>query len=200
MDTDVVRGLLGLLFACGRLERIRGPIRSRYRAVFEGGEGETEFMEEKRSEFCRYFPSRATVRPYRTSVRESGRRTTVLRLRILSPRLQPLFNLLYPYGQQRITRAALELLGGRAAAWLWAQGARQVEDGFELSRVGATEAEAKLVAGWLSMLSGAEAEPTLLYQKPRLHLQPGQAALLQGLLLPYAPVSRRHLFLPDLQP
>lgn len=200
MDTDVVRGLLGLLLGCGRLERIRGPVRSQYRAVLEGGEGETEFLEEKRAEFCRYFPTRASVRTYQTSVRDSGRRTTVLRLRVTSSRLQPLFNLLYPYGQQRITRAALELLGGRAAAWLWAENARQVEDGFELGRVGGTEAEAQLVAGWLSMLASAESTPVLHYQKPRLHFDPAQATLLQGSLLPYAPASRRWLFLPPLQP
>ena len=197
LDTDSVRGLLGLLLADGRLERVRAPTRSRIRAVLEGGVGETLFLEEKAAEFCRFLPTRSQIRRYRTGERESGNRTTVLRFRVQSQRLRPIYNLLYPYGRRQITPPALELLGGRAAAWLWAEGAKPLESGgFMLRRVGQEDEEALLLSSWLRMLTSAESDLCTLYQAPRLLFDDRQAALLQTSLLPYAPLSRRQLFLP----
>jgi len=46
------------------------------------------------------------------------------------------------------------------------------------------------------MLTSAESDLCTLYQAPRLLFDDRQAALLQTSLLPYAPLSRRQLFLP----
>lgn len=203
MDTDATRGLLGLFLADGHLHRIRTPTRYRIRAVIEGGEGEIDFLDEKAAELRRYIPTAAAIGRYQTSQRDSGNRTTVCRLRVTSDALQPIYNLLYPRGCRQITQPALELLGGRAAAWLWAENARPLTGGaFALKRVGATGSEALLIAGWLRMLTGAQGEPygqdpqQRLRRKPRLLFQTQQAAHLQTALLPYAPASRRSLFLP----
>lgn len=201
VDTDAARGLLGLFLADGRLERIRAPVRSRIRAVFEGGVGETDFLEEKVAEFRRFIPTSSSICRYQTSQREGGGRTTVLRFRAQSQQLRPIYNLLYPYGSRQITPPALELLGGRAAAWLWAEAARPLPDGgFVLRRAGGEPEEARLLASWLRMLTGAKPELCGGHQRPRLLLQPEQAALIQTALLPYAPLSRRQLFLPSLPP
>jgi hypothetical protein len=130
VDTDAARGLLGLFLADGRLERIRAPVRSRIRAVFEGGVGETDFLEEKVAEFRRFIPTRSSIGHYQTSQREGGGRTTVLRFRAQSQQLRPIYNLLYPYGSRQITPPALGIarraggglaLGGsgQAAARWW---------------------------------------------------------------------------------
>ena len=199
LDTDSVRGLLGLFLADGRLEQVRAPVRPRISAIIEGGTGETDFLEEKVAELRRFLPTRAQIRQYQTSQRESGNRTTVLRFRVHGQKLRPIYNLLYPYGRRQITSPALELLGGRAAAWLWAEGAKPLESGgFMLRRVGYEEDEALLLSSWLRMLTGAESELCTLYQSPRLLYGADQAALLQTSLLPYAPLSRRQLFLPPL--
>jgi hypothetical protein len=201
LDTDAARGLLGLFLADGRLERIRAPARSRIRAVLEGGVGETDFLEEKVAEFRRFIPTNAAIRHYQTSRRDSGARTTVLRFRAQDQRLRPIYNLLYPHGSRQITSPALELLGGRAAAWLWAEAAKPLEfGGFVLRRAGTEPEEALLLAGWLRMLTGAKAEFCGSHRRPRLLLCSEQAALLQTALLPYAPLSRRQLFLPPLAP
>jgi len=203
LDTDATRGLLGLFLADGHLHRIRTPTRYRIRAVIEGSEGEIDFLDEKAAELRRYIPTTATLRRYQTSTRESGNRTTVCRLRVTSDALQPIYNLLYPRRRRQVTQPALELLGGRAAAWLWAENTRPLSSGsFLLKRVGSQEDEALLVAGWLRMLTGAQGEiwdqdpQQRLRQKPRLLFNQQQAAHLQTALLPYAPVSRRSLFLP----
>lgn len=201
MNTDSVRGLLGLFLADGRLERVRAPVRPRICAVIEGGAGETDFLEEKVAELRRFLPTKAQIRHYQTSQRDSGNRTTVLRFRVHGQKLQPIYNLLYPYGHRQITSPALELLGGRAAAWLWAEAAKQLESGgFVLRRAGSEPEEALLLAGWLRMLTGARAELCDSHRRPRLLLCPEQAALMQTALLPYAPLSRRQLFLPPLLP
>jgi len=201
LDTDAARALLGLFLADGRLELIRAPVRSRIRAVFEGGVGETDFLEEKIAEFRRFIPTGSGIRQYQSSRREGGGRTTVLRFRAQSQQLRPIYNLLYPYGSRQITPPALELLGGRAAAWLWAEGAKPLEfGGFVLRRVGSQKEEALLLASWLRMLTGAKPELCVTRRRPRLLLTPDQAALVQSALLPYAPASRRQLFLPPLLP
>jgi hypothetical protein len=167
-----------------------------------GGAGERTFLEEKAEEIRRWIPTTARIADYETRARDSGRTTTVLRFRFTSDKLAPVYNLLYPYGEREITGPALEFLGGRAAAWLWAEGAKAL-DGREylLRRVGQTESEAQLVRGWLQMLTGAQS--VVVYPRdgrghgkglPRLHFESDQVCRLQATLLPYAPAARPQLF------
>lgn len=208
MDTEHVRSLVGLLLADGRLERMRGPVRSQIRAVFDGGVGEKDFLQEKADELLRALPrtnarsQMPEIRVHQTIARSNGSTTTVLRFRVSDTRLRLIYNLLYPRGRKCITPQALELVGGRAAAWLWAEGARLVKQGWVLRRVGRSAAEGQLLRDWLQLLTGTSAvllEPGddgRQGRSPRLLFEPAQAALLQSALLPYAPTSRRHLFIP----
>lgn len=196
MDTAGVKSLLGLCLAGGYLSYCRRPAKSFVRATFASGIRDREFLEEKVAELRQFVPTKGTITPYQTATRESGNRTTVLRFRLSSSALRPIYNLLYPSGEREITRPALELLGGRAAAWLWAEGCRIGPDGALLSHVGSLQDESLLVAGWLELLTGASPELVTTYARPRLHFDPGQTRLAQQALLPYAPQSRRHLFLP----
>lgn len=194
LDTVDVRGLLGLLFADGSLTYHHGPTRDHVRATLNAGAGERDFLEEKVAEVREFIPTQARIIPYQTRERDSGNRTTVLRFRFTSGKLKPIYNLLYPSGEREITRPVLELLGGRAAAWLWAEGARIRSNGATLRRVGNLTDEARLISGWLQLITGAESEVTTDQIRPRLFFHPRQAQILQGALLPYAPTSRRHLF------
>lgn len=206
MDTQGVRELLGVLLADGCLTRRRGPSHSRVIAAMHGSPREQDFLEEKAAEVRRWVPTQARVTPYRTARRESGQRTTVLRFRFTSEILTPIYNLLYPNGEREITHPALQVLGGRAAAWLWAEGARPLEEpgSFLLRRVGRWEGEARLISGWIAMLTGADSEvvhPRALQGKgkglPQLWFKADQATRLQDTLAPYAPVSRLSLFRRD---
>lgn len=168
-----------------------------------GGANERDFLQEKADEIRRWVPTRAQIAPYFTGPRESGNTTTVLRFRFTSDVLFPIYNLLYPRGDREITRPVLEVLGGRAAAWLWAEGARDLGDqGWILRRVGQAEDEARLVSGWLEILTGAAS--AVVYPRagerknkglPRLLFAPEHAARVRNTLASYAPASRQHLFL-----
>jgi hypothetical protein len=198
LDTEAVRTVLGLTLACGRLERRRGPQKSSIYAVFEGGCGEKDFLGEKVAEFRCFIPTDAEIRDHLTAPREGGLRTPMLRFRATHASLRPIYNLMYPAGVRRITATALELLGGRAAAWWWAENARPLPSGeFLLKRVGSRESEAVAVAAWLRMLTGAEARHTNVGRRPKLVISAGDVFALQTTLLPYAPTSRRSLFVPE---
>lgn len=196
LETADVRGLLGLFLADGYLTYCHCPAKSYIKGTLSAGVHERAFLEEKVAEVQRFVPTQARITPYLTPRRESGKRTTVLRFRFSSGLLRPVYNLLYPYRERDVTRAALELLGGRAAAWLWAEGCRLGDDGATLKRVGSTTEEARLISGWLQVLTGAES--TVLDQavRPRLRFDREGTALVQAALLEYAPQSRRALFLP----
>lgn len=196
MDTSDVKGLLGLFLPGGHLKYCRCPRRSYVRATLAAGVRDRDFLEEKVAELRQFVPTSASITPYQTSLRESGRRTTVLRFRLSSSALWPVYNLLYPNHEREITRPVLEILGGQAAGWLWAHGCRADRDGALLAHVGSLREEALLVAGWLQLLTGAHAEVAEGYRKPRLRFDREQAGLARQALLPYAPRSRRHLFLP----
>jgi hypothetical protein len=190
-----VRRLLGLFFADGCLTCRRGPSSNYVKASLNAGVHERDFLEEKVAEIRAFIPTEAQIVPYQTPERASGNRTTVLRFRVSSTQLRVIYNLLYPCRQRRITRAAIELLDARAAAWFWAENARPGQGGWILRRVGSTAAEARLVADWLKDLCAIQA-PTLLEDHviPRLWLDCDQAGPLSALLRPEAPASRLHLF------
>jgi hypothetical protein len=194
LETTAVRGLLGLFLADGCLTSRRGPVSAYVKASFNAGVHERDFLEEKIAEIRSYIPTTAAIVPYQTPERHTGHRTTVLRYRVSSTLLRPVYNLLYPYRRRKVTRAVLELLGGRAAAWLWAEGARPQSGGFILRRVGATEDEARLISGWLELLTGASSELLDSQCKPRLWFDARQSALLRDSLRSYAPTSRHYLF------
>ena len=199
LNTQGVREVLGVLLADGCLVGNRAPTKDRITAAMRGGEGERAFLEEKAAEIRRWIPTTARLTPYQTQQRESGRSTTVLRFRFTSDKLLLIYNLLYPYGEREITQPALEILDARAAAWLWAEGARPFEGkGTLLRRVGQTEAEARFVSDWLSSLT--QAESIVVYPRskgsPRLHFEPDQVRRLQIALEPWAPASRARLFAP----
>lgn len=196
-----MRSLLGIFLASGYLTYCRGATKSYVRATFCCGPRDRDFLEEKIVEIRQSVPTKAAITPYQTPERESGKRTTVLRFRFSSNELRPIHNLLHPRGlygcrDRRITSTVLELLGGRAAAWLWAEGARVDARAAVLSHVGSTAEEARLISGWLRTITGAESQISRAWVKPRLLFSSEQAAQLQQALLPYAPASRRTLFLP----
>lgn len=195
MDTSGVRGLLGLFLASGHLTCHRTPVKSSIRGTFHAGVDDRAFLEEKAQEVRLFVPTEAVISPYRTPVRDSGKRTTVLRFRLTSTALRPIYNLLYPNGEREITRPVLELLGGRAAAWLWAEGARLLPDGSSvLSHVGFLKCEARLISGWLELLTGASSSVTDQWRRPRLAFSVDDTARIRSVLHVYAPQARLPLF------
>lgn len=199
LDAVDVRGLLALLLADGSLACYRSPAGGYVQLTLTSGLHESPFLEEKVAEFRQFIPTKAQIIHYRSSPRSNGKTTPCLRFRVSTARLRPIYNLLYPAGERLITATALGMLGAQAAAWLWAEGCRPVRDGAaELARVGASADEALLIQNWLCMLTGAESELSLLqswrHRRPRLVFQPEQSEKIRRALLPYAPLSRRHLF------
>lgn len=195
METVDVRGLLSLLLADGHFVKYRGPAGGYVQLTLTAGTNESAFLEEKAEELRRFLPTKARISPYRTAPRRNGSSTEVLRFRVSSNRLRPIYNMLYPQGQRRITQMVLDMLGGRAAAWLWAEGLRLQPSGAGfLARVGRSDEEALIVSRWLSMLTGAQGELNCPAVYPRLAFTPHQVELIQAALLPYAPRTRRHLF------
>lgn len=194
-----MRGLLGLLIADGSLASYRTPAGGYIQLTLTAGISESAFLEEKVAELRHFIPTKAEIIPYSTAKRANGKTTPVLRFRVSSNRLRPVYNLLYPSGERRITQTALDLLGASAAAWCWAEGGRLESDGSAaLVRVGVTPDEASLVAAWLRMLTGADSRICDDHIKPRLTFTPEQSAKLRHALLPYAPRSRAHLFTGDI--
>lgn len=194
MNTADVRGLLGVFLAGGYLTRQRGPVKSIVKATLCAGPHDRPFLEEKIAEVRQFIPTTASITPRLTPIRESGLRTTVLRFRFSHGSLRTIHNLLYPHGElvgKEVTPAVLELLGARAAAWLWAEGARLGRNGeVVLTHVGSLRDEARLISGWLSMLTGARSELAEGWRRPRLLFKPEDAARIQHQLAPYAPASR----------
>jgi hypothetical protein len=195
LDTGDVRGLLGLLLADGSLVSYRTPTGGYVQMILTAGITESAFLQDKVDEFRRFVPTKAEIVPYRTGRPGHGKTTTVLRFRVSTDKLRPVYNLLYPGGDRMITSACLELLGARAAAWLWAEGARPHGDGVYLARVGFSLYEAELVSQWLETISGAISSISEQWARPRLWLEAEQAEKLKSALWTYAPNSRRHLFL-----
>ncbi len=199
MEATDVRGLLGLLIADGSLVPYRTPSGGYVQLTLTAGLSENAFLEEKVEEFKQFIFTRAKIVPYKTKPRLNGSRTSILRFRVSTNKLRPIYNLLYPVGDKQITQIALDLLGAQAAAWLWAEGAKINKDGSSsLIRVGSTEEEATMVAQWLQMLVGASGKLDENHVRPRLVFDPEQTQKLQEQLIPYAPKSRSHLFKQEL--
>ena len=195
LDAADVRGLLGLLLADGSLVRYRCPSGGYIQLTLTAGASESAFLEEKVAEFREYIPTRAQIVHYRTKPRLNGKSTSVLRFRVSTTKLRPIYNLLYPRGDREITQTALDMLGAHAAAWLWAEGARPGSDGkVELARVGHSLDEAVRVGQWLCVLTGAECSLSDDYVRPRLLFERSDADKLKQALKPYAPSSRLYLF------
>ena len=195
MEATDVRGLLGLLIADGSLVPYRTPSGGYVQLTLTAGLSENAFLEEKVEEFKQFIFTRAKIVPYKTKPRLNGKRTSILRFRVSTNKLRPIYNLLYPIGERQITKLALDLLGAQAAAWLWAEGAKIHEDGSSsLIRVGTTEEEALLIAQWLQMLVGAHGRLDEDHVRPRILFNPEQTQKLQDQLITYAPKSRSHLF------
>lgn len=195
MDAVEVRGLLSLLLADGSLAPYRTPAGGYVQLTLTAGPSESAFLEDKVAELRQLLPTRAQIVPYRTTPRDNGKSTPVLRFRVSTSKLYPIYNLLYPRGSRRVTSTVLDMLGAAAASWLWAEGARPGRDGeTELARVGSTTQEALLVQRWLEMLTGATSQVVLERVNPRLLFNADQSQKIKVALIDYAPRSRKHLF------
>lgn len=201
MEAADVKGLLGLLLVDGSLNEYRTPRGGYVQLTLTAGVTESAFLSEKVEEFRRFIPTNAEIVPYQTAIRyptgskNEGVRTTVLRFRVSTNKLRPVYNLLYPRGKRRITTEVLEMLGAQAAAWAWAEGARpDVGGSVVLARCGVSKKEANDVADWFFRLTGADSDVSMELRKPRLHFRPEEAEKVKRLLIDYAPESRTHLF------
>lgn len=209
MEAADIKGLLGLLLVDGSLNQYRTPTGGYVQLTLTGGITESAFLEEKVAEFRQFIPTKAQIVPYKTAPRytalpnkqgivdDGPRHTTVLRFRVSTNKLRPVYNLLYPNGSRQITQNVLDLLGASAAAWAWAEGARLNQDGsVVLARVGTTDLEAELISDWLEVLTGAKSDDLFdeKLQKPRLIFSPEEAAKAANALRRYASPSRAHLF------
>ena len=195
MDVVDVRGLLGLLLTDGSLVPYRTPGGGYIQLTLTAGGEQSASLEEKVTEVRQLRPAKAVITPYKSAPRANGRQTSVLRFRVSTNKLRPVYNLLYPCGERLINQTALDLLGASAAAWCWAQGARVHNDmSSELSRVGNTYVEGARLQAWFEMLTGAVSDLRDHRQKPRLYFKPEETEKVQRALLSYAPNSRLHLF------
>lgn len=209
LNAPDIRGLLGVFLADGHLTRSRsarasiknytGGAKGHIKATIHGGMNERAFLEEKAEEIRRIIPTEAKISTHQLQPSHTGHRTTVLRFRFSSPLLEPVYNLFYVEGEREITRPLLDVLGLQAAAWLWAEGFRDGPQGATLGRVGSLLDEARLISGWLEVLTGASStigDSRPARKKPYLIFNQSEAERVKQALLPYAPASRRSVFLP----
>ena len=195
LEATDVRGILGLLIADGSLVAYRTPSGGYIQLTLVAGATESAFLEEKVKEFNQFIFTKAKIVPYKTKARSSGNSTPILRFRVSTNKLRPVYNLLYPIGERQITQTTLDLLGAKAAAWLWAEGAKVLKDGSSLlSRVGNTFEETLMIQSWLQMLVGAEGVIDENYVRPRIQFDIENTQKVQEALINYSPQSRLHLF------
>ena len=195
LEATDVRGILGLLIADGSLVAYSTPSGGYIQLTLVAGATESAFLEEKVKEFNQFIFTKAKIVPYKTKARSSGNSTPILRFRVSTNKLRPVYNLLYPIGERQITQTTLDLLGAKAAAWLWAEGAKVLKDGSSLlSRVGNTFEETLMIQSWLQMLVGAEGVIDENYVRPRIQFDIENTQKVQEALISYAPQSRLHLF------
>ena len=195
MEAADVRGLLGVLLPEGSLVHYPTPAGGYVQLTITAGYKASAFLEEKVQEINHFLSTEAQIVPYETRPRKNGKTTSVLRFRISTNRLRPIYNLLYPQGKRRITQTALDMLGGHAAGWSWATGAHNAADGSAiLAKVGNSEEEAELVSRWLELLTGASSVLDDEMIRPRLYFNPREASKIRAALKSYAPFCRSHLF------
>lgn len=194
LDMDGIRDLLGMLLVDGSFKTYPTPSGGYVQLSLVTGMAAADYLDAKAEVLRRYLPTRAEVMTI-SNRRGDSKVSQQLRLRVSSNRLRPIYNLLYPGGEREITRNALDLLGAKAAAWVWAEGATQLLDGTtQLRRVGATSYEACLIGGWLEVLTGASSQLAENTRRPRLLLEPEQASKAAAVLAPYAPACRLERF------
>ena len=195
MDSADVRGILGLLLVDGSLLPYRSPGGGYIQLTLTAGASDSAFLEEKIEDLKHFIPTKAEITPYKSSPRDNGKTTQVLRFRVSSEKLRPIYNLLYPYKERQITQATLDLLGAQAAAWCWAEGCRLFKDGScRLNRVGITTPEAQLISSWFQMLTGAVSTVKDRTTRPWLIFDSTETKKVQSALISYAPRTRVHLF------
>ena len=112
MEAADIKGLLGLLLVDGSLNQYRTPTGGYVQLTLTGGITESAFLEEKVAEFRQFIPTKAQIVPYKTAPRytalpnkqgivdDGPRHTTVLRFRVSTNKLRPVYNLLYPKRRQ----------------------------------------------------------------------------------------------------
>ena len=110
MEAADIKGLLGLLLIDGSLNQYRTPRGGYVQLTLTGGVTESAFLDEKVQEFRQFIPTKAEIVPYQTAARylkrknadgeidDRPRHTTVLRFRVSTNKLRPVYNLLYPEG------------------------------------------------------------------------------------------------------
>lgn len=195
MEAADVRGMLGLLLTDGALQHYPTPAGGYVQLTLTCGQKSTAFLEEKVAEINHFMATEAQITPYEGKPTKKGEPYVGHRFRISTNRLRPIYNLLYPAGKRCITQTALDMLGGHAAAWTWATGARiTCNGGALLSRIGRTTEEAELISNWLELLTGAASTIDTAARQPRLLYSPAEAHKIRGALLAYAPLTRKHLF------
>lgn len=196
LDIDALKDLLGLLLVNGSMRPYSTPSGGYIQLTLVANEKSKPLLDDKIALIRHHVPTFAGIT--QTSTRRSdGSSLKSFRFRVSTNRLRPLYNLLYPGGEREITRNALEMLGGAAAAWVWAEGARPRTGRHKgetiLKHVGSTKYEACLVGGWIELLTGAESTLTET-RRPQLLFEEDQCQKIREVLLPYAPPSRQSLF------
>lgn len=198
MDAIDVRGLLGVLLTEGSMTDYSGPQKHYIQLTITAGLKNSAFLEEKADEICYFLSTEAQILPYAAHRSKSGKVSTTMRYRISSDRLRPIYNMLYPNKRRQITRTTLDMLGGHAAGWCWATGAKNNRDGSSvLEKVGQSEEEAELISQWLEMLTGAPSVIGFRTSRPHLEFTVDGGRKIRESLLNYAPRSRKHLFSED---
>lgn len=197
MTPDAVRGLVSLFLSAGNLVCYRSPTGEKAQATLTGGQSDAAYLEEKVEDFRQHHPSEARVIAYHPQGKRYQGESLILRFRCTSSKLMPIYHLLYPGRKRYITSNALELCGGRAAAWMIAEHGKRTAKGLQLWSTASTHEEVIRIAQWLQTLTGAECRIKTLGRRESIviHLDPEPAAKACEILVPYAPRSRKHLFL-----
>lgn len=197
MTPDAVRGLVSLFLAAGNLTAYRSPNGERAQAALTGGQRDAAYLAEKVAQFKEHIPSKAEVIPYYPMREKRKGGPQILRFRCTTTRLMPIYHLLYPGRRRYITSAALELCGGRAAALLIAEHGKRTPDGLRIWSAADSREEIIRIAQWLQTLTGVDCSLHMAGARKNVIIQlaPDQAAKACEILVPYAPISRKNLFL-----
>lgn len=198
VESDAVRGLVSLFLAAGNLTREPRPSgNANAQATLTGGLKDSAYLEEKVEEFRRFLPSTSDIRPFNPRGADYTGEKLVLRFRCRSPKLLPVYHLLYPTRKRYITSAPLELCAARGVAWMVAEHGKRAYDGLQLWSTADTAEEVVRIAQWMQRLTGTHCRVVRMERlhRPVILFPPDQAARLCEILMPYAPETRKNLFL-----